>query len=170
MRLNSPICVLYTFLQVMKNVSLTALLVFATTLLLASCVSLKEPEFRRIENARMGDFSFSEVTAHFDLGFHNPNKARLKFKNAAGKVWVDGVQLGDFSIDTLVKIDGYSDFILPVALKLKVDKTVTGSLSALMTKEVNVKIEGEARVGKGMIFINHPISYEGKQRLSELLK
>lgn len=154
----------------MKNISLTALLLFAAALFLASCVSLKEPEFRRIENARMGNYSLSEVTAHFDLGFHNPNKARLKFKKAEGKLWLDGVQMGDFSIDTLVKIGGYSDFSLPVALKIKVDKAVSGSLTAFLTKEVNVKIEGEARVGKGMIFINYPIQYEGKQKLADLLK
>ena len=118
----------------------------------------------------MGNYTLSEVTAHFDIGFHNPNKARLKFKKAEGKVWMDGVELGDFSIDTLVKIDGYSDFTLPVALKLKVDKTVSSSLAALMMKEVTVKIEGEARVGKGMIFINHPIQYEGKKKLADLLK
>ncbi len=135
-----------------------------------SCGSLKEPEFRSIENAKMSSYSLSEINARIDLGFYNPNKDRLKLKKAEGDIWADNTPMGSFSIDTLLKIEGNSNFVLPVDLKLKVDKAVAGSLGNFLKKEVTLRIEGTARVGKGLIFINYPIRYEGKQKLEDLMK
>jgi hypothetical protein len=37
------------------------------------------------------------------------------------------------------------------------------------SKEVMLRVEGKAKVGKGAIFINYPIRYEGKQRVDSLM-
>ena len=42
--------------------------------------------------------------------------------------------------------------------------------AAFMDKQVTLKVEGVAKAGKGIIFINYPIRYEGKQKLLELMK
>jgi hypothetical protein len=49
-------------------------------------------------------------------------------------------------------------------------KILTNSLVAFLANEVTVKVEGKARVGKGFVYINYPIRYEGKQNLRELIK
>jgi len=151
----------------MKRFILPCLLVVLTC---SSCGSLKEPEFRRIENSKISSYSLSELNARIDLGFYNPNKDRLKLKKAEGNIWADDSPMGSFTIDTFITIDGNSDFTLPVNLKMKVDKSVVSSLSNFLKKEVTLRIEGTARVGKGFIFINYPIQYEGKQKLADLLK
>ena len=154
----------------MKNKSLSTLAVVAAAYLMGSCNSMKEPDLRGIENVKMGKLGFKESTVSLDLHYFNPNKSRLKLKSAEGDAWVDERLLGHFIIDTLVHIPGKADFWLPAKLKVDMKNIPQNLSSAFLQKEVTIKIDGMARLGKGMIFINYPIHYEGKQNLGELLK
>ena len=78
--------------------------------------------------------------------------------------------LGHFTIDTMIQVPANGDFWLPVKLQLDMNKILKNSLVALLAKEVTIKVEGKARVGKGPVFINYPIRYEGKQTLEKLMK
>jgi hypothetical protein len=73
-------------------------------------------------------------------------------------------------MDTLIAIPSRGDFVLPVKLQIDMKKILTNSLVAFLANEVTVKVEGKARVGKGFVYINYPIRYEGKQNLRELIK
>lgn len=137
---------------------------------LLSCGSIKEPDFNRIENIRISKFGMNESSLTLDLYYFNPNRFQLKLKSAEGDTWIDNNLLGHFTIDTLIHIPANGDFILPVKLQVDMSKFFKNSLLALLAKEITVKIEGIARLGKGFIFINYPIRYEGKQNLKELLK
>ena len=138
--------------------------------LLASCHSLKEPEFREVENIRLVSLDKSGSVLAMEIRYFNPNPTRVKLKEAKGSVWLDGNFLGNFTIDTLVSIPANGEFLLPVTLEVEMKKLLQNSLTALLKKEVLLKIEGNARLGKGIIYINYPIRYEGMQNLEKLLK
>jgi len=142
----------------------------ASTLFLFSCGSVKEPDFKSIENVRISKFGLNESTFSLDLRYFNPNKFRIKLQNAEGDAWIENNFLGHFSMDTLIHIPANGEFSLPVKLQVDMGKIFKNSLVAFLAKEVVVKIEGKARLGKGLVFINYPIRYEGKQNLGELLK
>lgn len=112
----------------------------------------------------------SESSLTLDLYYFNPNRSRLKLKSAEGDAWIENNYLGHFAIDSLIHIPANGYFILPVKLQVDMSKILKNSFLTLLSKEIVVKIEGTARVGKGFIFINYPIRYEGKQNLGELLK
>lgn len=145
------------------------LLVFAV-LLMASCDSYSEPEFRAVDNLQVSWVERQESILSMDVLYFNPNKARLKLKKASGEAWLDGTYLGRFSMDTLVHIPAKAEFTLPVTLQVDMSKLLQNSLVAFLNKEVTLRIEGKAKVGKGIIYINYPIRYEGKQDLEKLLK
>jgi LEA14-like dessication related protein len=147
--------------------------IISTSLLSAfiiSCKGLKEPAFRGIENVKVSRLGLQESTLTLDLHYFNPNKSTLKLKNAEGDAWLDGSLLGHFTIDTLIKIPANADFRMPVTLQMNMKKLVQNSAALLLKDEVTLKVEGKAKVGKGAVFINYPIRYEGKQRTDSLMK
>jgi hypothetical protein len=58
-------------------------------------------------------------------------------------------------------------FLIPVVLKIDMNNTAMGVLQNLMSgsDSVRMKLEGKARIGRGGIFINYPIRYEGMQKI-----
>jgi LEA14-like dessication related protein len=154
----------------MKSFSSILLVVTISSLGLASCGSVKEPEFKGIENVRIKKFGLNESTLSLNLHYFNPNKSRLKLKKAEGDAWIDGKFLGHFIIDTLVLIPANGYFQLPVKLQMDMSSLFKNSLAALFNKEVLVKIEGKAKVGKAGIFISYSIRYEGKQNFGEMMR
>ncbi len=145
-------------------------LCLALLFFLLSCGSIKEPDFKSIENVRISKFGLSESTLSLDLRYFNPNKFRVKLQKAEGDAWIENNFLGHFSMDTLIHIPARGEFRLPVKLQVDMAKIFKNSLVAFLAKEVVIKVEGKARLGKGFVFINYPIRYEGKQNLGELLK
>lgn len=123
-----------------------------------------------IENVRVTRVGLKESSLTLTLHYFNPNNNRLKLKKAEGEAWVDGNQLGHFTIDTLIHIPARSDFRLPVKMNLDMGHFVENMSVAFLGKEVILKVDGVARVGKGIIFINYPVNYEGKQKLGDLMK
>ncbi len=137
---------------------------------LPSCRSIKSPDFVGIENPRLQSLDLNESTLAMDLRYFNPNKSRLKLKEAVGDAYIDGVMLGHFNMDTLINIPANEEFILPVKLKVDMKNVLKNSLATFLKNEVMIKLDGKAKVGKGSIFIRYPILYEGKQNISELLR
>jgi LEA14-like dessication related protein len=137
---------------------------------LSSCGSLKEPELMDIENVQINRVGLKESSLTLILHYFNPNNNRLKLKKAEGDAWVDGNPLGHFTIDTLIHIPARSDFRLPVKMNMDMSHFVENMSVAFLGKEVTLKVNAVARVGKGIIFIDHPVNYEGKQKLGDLMK
>lgn len=137
---------------------------------LLSCKQIREPDFKGIDNLRTTRLSSSQTTLMLDMHYFNPNSTKLNLKKADGYAWLDGNLLGKFAVDTMIRIPANADFRLPVTLELEMKNVLKNSMSALLKKEVILKIEGKARLGKSGFYINYPVNYEGKQNISELLK
>ncbi|HEV7779889.1 MAG TPA: LEA type 2 family protein [Chitinophagaceae bacterium] len=143
---------------------------FFLAVFLASCATFKDPEYRSIENLRVSKLGFSQSTLSFDIHYFNPNHSRLKLKKAKGDVWIENKYLGKFSMDTLILIPANGEFRMPVKLEVDMRKIMENSIVAFLSREVTVKVEGKAKVGKSFIYISYPLRYEGKHKLGELMK
>jgi LEA14-like dessication related protein len=154
----------------MKNRSLPSFLYLVPAFFLFSCGHINDPEFKEIENLRLTKLGLSESTLSLDIHYFNPNKYGLKMKSAEGDAWIENNLLGHFTIDTLIHIPANGDFWLPVKLRVDMSKILKNSLLTFLAKEVTIRIEGIARLGKGFIYINYPIRYQGKQNVGELMK
>src|SRR4030095_12079872 len=91
------------------------LIIFSIT----GCEQIIAPEFKRVENIRLIRPGLNESVLTLDLYFYNPNKSRLKLKKPEGEVWIDNKYLGRFNVDSLVLIPPYSDFRIPIKLKME---------------------------------------------------
>lgn len=136
----------------------------------SSCMDVKEPDLQGIEDLRVSKLGLSESTLFLNLQYLNPNPYGIKLKSAEGDAWIENNYLGHFTVDTLVQAPARGTFSLPVKLQVDMSKLLKNSLVSLLNPEVNIKVDGKARVGKGFIYINYPVRYEGKQRLDKLLK
>ena len=138
--------------------------------LLPGCGSLQEPVFKGIENLKVVRLGKLESTLIFDLHFFNRNNSKIQLKNVQGDAWLDGVSLGHFTVDTLIRIPAKEDFRLLVRLKIDMKYLLHNTTAILLNNEVMLRIQGIAKVGRGTVFIRYPIHYEGKQNLDELLR
>ena len=154
----------------MKNISFPTLPVLAIVFLMTSCKSVKEPELKGVGNIRMNRLNLSKSDISLDLYYFNPNNYRLKLKKAEGDAWLNDQPLGHFTVDSLVHIYALSDFELPAKVKMDMKHITQNATTLLLNEEVILRVDGIAMVGKGPIYINYPIHYEGKQRLGDLLK
>ncbi len=154
----------------MKSLPASPLILLLIATVHLACGSLNDPDFRSIENIRLSRFGLKESRLLLDLHYYNPNKAGLKLKKAEGDAWMDDHYLGHFTVDTLIHISALSDFILPVNMEMDMSHLLQNTTAVFLGREVTVKLKGKVRVGKGIVFINYPIRYEGKQNFSELIK
>lgn len=133
-----------------------------------SCRSFKEPELKAIENVKTPSLGLKNAVVTLDLHFYNPNKSRVRLKQASGQAWVDGQKLGNFSVDSSITIPSRADFWLPVKLEMEMKDALRHAGLFLSQEQVYLKIDGRARLGKAGVYFNYPIKYEGKQDISKL--
>ncbi len=135
-----------------------------------SCTTIKDPVFNGIGELKVTGMGINESILLLQLKYFNPNKSGLQLKNAEGDAWMDDSFLGHFKMDTSLRITGNSDFIVPVKLGVDMKNAAKNAAALLFKQEISFKIDGKAKIGKGGIFINYPIRYEGKQDVTKLFQ
>jgi LEA14-like dessication related protein len=130
-----------------------------------SCKNIKEPDYRGYRDLRISNLGNNAGQLSIILDYFNPNNKAVKLKEAQGDVFIDGQLLGHFTTDSLIKINRLSDFSVPVKISVLMDMLAKQSMKALLNPRVLLKIDGNARVGKGAFFFNVPIKYEKETEL-----
>jgi hypothetical protein len=138
------------------------------TLLLVSCSSPKELEYRDFKNFSVSKLGFSSSKAHFDLIYFNPNNFGLQLKRTELDVYVNGVLLGHTSQEYQITIPRKLDFVIPIDMEVDMKNLLKNSLTALFNKEVLVKVVGSVKVGKANVYMSFPVNYESRQAVSFL--
>ncbi|HYM95450.1 MAG TPA: LEA type 2 family protein [Chitinophagaceae bacterium] len=155
----------------MKNRFLTGICISSFLILfLCSCRTIKDPEYKGISDVYISKLDVNGPILSLRINYYNPNKRGLKMKEVRGEAWLDNSYLGHFSMDTLIKITGQSDFIVPVRLGVDMKNALKNAVAAFFDPEITLKLSGYAKIGKGGIYIRYPIHYEGKQNITEMIK
>jgi LEA14-like dessication related protein len=147
----------------MKKLICWALLPF----LVAGCAKPSGFDYLGVKNVKVMQFGLKESTVALDVEYYNPNKFPVTMKRAEVDVYVNDNYFGKTTLDSTIRIPKRDTFFLPVLLKVDMNTTVIQLIQALGQgeQEVRVKMDGNARIGRGGIFINYPIKYEGMQKL-----
>jgi hypothetical protein len=88
----------------------------------------------------------------------------MKLKKAEMDISVNDTYIGKSTLDTMMDIPRNDSFYIPVHLNVDMKTLITNSLGSLFSNEIDLKMEGKARLGKGIFFFNFPFSYQGKQQ------
>src|SRR5436190_14462702 len=131
------------------------------TLLLVSCSTPKELEYRDFRNFSIQKIGFSTSSAKMDMIYYNPNGFGLQLKRTELDIFVNGVLLGHSSQEYQITIPKKEQFIIPITMDIDMKNLIKNSFTTLFNKEVNVKVTGSIKVGKANVFVSFPVNYEG---------
>lgn len=150
-------------------------LVFNTLLVaglmgIVSCGKPKPPQYIDFGNVRVQKLGMSESLVGVDVKFYNPNPYNIQLRSADFDVFFNDKFIGHSTLDTLIRIPGQDTFYVPVDMKVNIKDLMKNAVQLLLNPEVAIKVKGNAKVGKGGIFKNFPVDYEGKERVDVLMR
>jgi LEA14-like dessication related protein len=148
------------------------LIALTAIVFLASCGNMKKPELVGVEDVkiRLDKVAAGQAGVIVYMRFFNPNSFTARLKHAEGEAWIDSSYIGHFVVDSSLKVGPKSDFVVPVNLSMKLKDVALGSLSLYgrKEKEVLIKIIGTVKAGRGGVYKNIPLNYEGKHDMEKL--
>jgi LEA14-like dessication related protein len=144
------------------------LLCCAAFFILAGCRKPEAPIYLGYDNFRIDKIGLAANVVTADLKLYNPNNYALQLKNADIDVYFNDRFLGHTSVNSLAELQPRDTSVVPLRLQASALDLVSHTVQVLRNPDVRVKMQGTARVGRGGVFINVPVNYEGVQRI-ELL-
>lgn len=145
------------------------LILLLCVVLLAACSKPKPPQYLGYSNVRLEKAGIAANVVAADIKFYNPNPYALKLKQADLDVYVNSRMVGKSIIDSLITLPGRDSSYVPLRMQAAA-KDLLGVMAQLaLNPNVRLRVKGTARVGRGSVFINLPVDYEGTQRI-ELLE
>ena len=136
--------------------------------LLASCSDVKDPEFRRVDNFGVKKLGFQDATIGFDVTYYNPNSFGVNVKEAEADIYIDSLYVGKFAQDQVVNVNKAAEFSIPFSGRVSLQQALNLDLQDISSRDILLRAEGTAKVGKGGIYITKPIKYQGMHRLDEI--
>lgn len=134
--------------------------------LLTSCRSPKDLEFREFKNLALENVGFAGATLKVDVVYYNPNNFGLELNRTDLDIFVDSTFLGHSTQDLQVKVPRREQFTVPLKVELDMKNLLKNGLSSLFNKQVLVKVIGKIRVGKAGVYKTFDLNYQTMQQLS----
>jgi LEA14-like dessication related protein len=146
---------------------LPGLLSLLVALTMSSCMRFDDVQFEGIQNMNLGKLSVNESTLDMDLVFHNPNRIGGVLSRATGKAWIQDIYVGDFSTNKEISIPARGNFSVPVRVSANLKEIFSNALTLMFKDSLQLRLEGNARMGKGSLRRDVPIRYKGKKATLE---
>lgn len=132
---------------------------------ITGCKKPKSLQYLGLQNFDLPSIGIGKSVLTADVRFYNPNNFNMRLKEVEVDISVNEKYLGHSKLDSLIRIPKNDTFFIPLKVNVDMKSLLTNSLMAVLSKEVDVKIEGKTKIGKGGIYFNFPIFYQGKQKL-----
>ena len=142
------------------------ILVFA----FVSCKQPEAPEYYGFRDLQIGAATGSQTTVSTVVKLYNPNSHNLELKRAEVDVAINGRHAGHSLLDSTIHIPRRDTFYVPISMQVYLRAIMTNALSALLSREATISLDGHVKVKKGMFTFNRPFHYDGKQDLNALLQ
>src|SRR5215218_1370889 len=123
-------------------------LLFFLVVLICGCAKIKDPEFRRVDNFRLKDFGFTDVTIGFNVTYYNPNNFKVSVKEAVADVYLDSVYLGKFNQDSTIQVGKNAEFSTPLTGIIPTLTVLKLNLKDMDKREILLQANGTVKVGK----------------------
>ena len=135
-------------------------------MLLSSCGSVKDLEFRSFNNVKIEKVGFASSTLSVDLVYYNPNNFGLELSRTDLDIYLNDNFLGHSTQVMQVKLPRRDQFTLPIKVDLDMKNLLKNSLTSIFNSEVTIKAVGKIKVGKAGVYKILPFEYVTKQNLS----
>jgi len=158
------------FSDIARKGKLYCLVLLSAILTISSCRKPKDLVYQDIENFSIKQAGFDKTLLAMDIRLYNPNKYSLKLINADVDVFLNGNHLGKMNVNGHCELSGLDTASIPITLEVDLKNALPNVLQLILNPEVDVKITGTIKAGRHGIYINIPISYEGKQDILSGIK
>ena len=126
-------------------------LIFALALLMSSCLTFKEVEFKGVEDFKVEKLTASEGKVRVSVNVDNPNNYKIKIKKADLDLYLGGKNVGKAKLDKKVIIPKKSEStqdVVIVADNLDLAKAIASNfMPALLSGKLNVGVKGKVKAG-----------------------
>ncbi len=138
-----------------------SLIILFTLLTFASCISFKEPEFKRMNGYEMGKLSGSEVSFTLKPIVYNPNIYALKVKKSVLDLEVEGKNFGKIYLEKKISAKGRKTSELQVPLRIELESGAMLRAMPLMLKDsVRVVLKGDLKGGVLFFSKKFPVEFD----------
>ena len=141
-------------------------LLMGSGVVLTSCQTPKDLEFREFNNIALDKVGFSFSALKVNLVYYNPNNFGMELNRSELDIYIDSIYLGHSSQLLQVPIPKRNVFTIPLKIELDMKNLLKNGLSAMMNEEVAIRAVGNVKVGKAGIFKNIKVDYTTRQRFS----
>lgn len=143
-----------------------AFIVLGFLIFVTSCREPKDLEFREFHNLTVEKIGFSAAALKVDLVYYNPNNFGLELNRTDLDIYIDNNYLGHSSQDLQIAIPKRDIFTLPLKVDLDTKNVLKNGLITLLSKQVNVRLLGKVKVGKGGVYKSFNVDYQTVQNFS----
>lgn len=130
----------------------------------ASCANPKDLIYRDVKNFSVSQISLTPEIG-MDVEFYNPNSYGMTMKDADLNLYINDNLVGHATMKDKFQVPAADTFLLPVKLSADLTGVLKNALQVMSNKEVNVKLHGTVKAGRG-ILVPIRINYEGKKKLN----
>ncbi len=130
-----------------------------------SCSKPIQPTYLGYQNLRLGKVGTKSNVLMSDIKFYNPNKYALNVKEAEMDVYFNDRLLGHTSMSNTVSLPPLDTTLVPFTIAASMTDILANTAQIYLNPNVRVKVQGNAKAGRGGIFVNIPINYSGTQRI-----
>ena len=136
----------------------------------AGCKQPQPPQYLGIVNIRLARIDAVQTNVSGDVKFFNPNPYQLELKKAEMDIYLNDKLANHYLLDSTINIPANDSFWVPVLLRINPQAIFSNALQAVINDQVNIRLDGHARVKKGGLGFRVPIQYTETERLSHLLQ
>jgi LEA14-like dessication related protein len=131
-----------------------------------SCSKPIQPTYLGYQNLRFGKVGAKNNVLMSDIKFYNPNKYTLNVKEAEMDVYFNDRLLGHTSISNKVSLPPMDTTFVPFTIEASATDILANAAQIYLNPNVRIRVQGNAKAGRGGFFVNVPINYQGTQRIS----
>ncbi len=129
------------------------------------CSKPIQPTYLGYQNIRLGKVGAKSNVLMSDIKFYNPNKYALNVKQAEMDVYFNDRLLGHTSMNNMVSLPPLDTTLVPFTVEASAADLLANTAQIFLNPNVRVRVQGNAKAGRGGIFVNIPINYQGTQRI-----
>ncbi|MBC7406782.1 MAG: LEA type 2 family protein [Arcicella sp.] len=129
------------------------------------CSKPLQPTYLGYQNLRLGRVGTKNNVIMSDIKFYNPNKYALNVKQAEMDVYFNDRLLGHTSMNNMVSLPPMDTTLVPFTVQASVTDLLANTAQIFLNPNVRVRVQGNAKAGRGGVFVNIPINYQGTQRI-----
>lgn len=136
----------------------------------SACRPPRELVYRDVQHFSVRQAAQNKTLLSMDIRLYNPNPYAMKLKSADVDVFVNGSNLGKLTTSGQPGIIARDTFSLPVTLEVDLRKVLPNVLQLFVNSEVDIKLNGRIKAGRHGVYVNIPVTYEGRQDIMDALR